>query len=816
MKPKILIVEDEMLVAHSIRLTLERLGYTVAGLAATGEKAVQMALQSPPDLILMDIRLQGPMDGIEAAEQIRARLDVPVVYATANTDDTTLKRAKLEGPLSYICKPFEERDLRVAVEVALHNHRMERSLRLRNAILEAASFAAHKFLSSGDWRETTREMVACLGKACEVTRVFVLQNRLAEDGAPAPRRLYEWLAPGTETFPHAQPGRLQSYRAAGFARWEAVLSADQIVHGHVKDFPESEQGVLTRAGICSSLAVPVFAGREWWGAIGLDQCQTEREWSPAEIDGLKMLAHVLGAAIQRERSLEKIHEQAALLQVTQDAIFVRDPAGQVLFWNRAAERLYGWKAEEVVGRANTNFLYEPGFLAEANLALKLAGIRGEWRGELHQLTRDQRAITVEARLALIRDAQQQPKAILFVNTDITEKKLMERAFLRSQRLESIGTLAAGIAHDLNNILAPIMMASQILELQSGDEEARQLLATIRGGAKRGADVVRQVLTFGRGIEGERVPIQSRHLLKEMTRIIKETFPRNITAHCDVPNDLWTVIGDATQLHQVLMNLCVNARDAMPQGGQLTLSAQNLPSLQPPPNSFGQPGAGPQVLIQVSDTGQGIAREILDKIFDPFFTTKAQAQGTGLGLSTVLGIVKSHGGFLSVESEPGRGATFRVYLPANPERVTPEPGPETRVVAAGKGEMVLVVDDEESIREITRNTLLKRGYQVLLAADGREALALLAERDGQVKVVLTDIMMPVMDGPALVRALRQTKPQIKIIACTGLGPEDHEPELRALGVESFLTKPYAPDKLFEALHRELTPAAPQPGEPAAAG
>jgi PAS domain S-box-containing protein len=275
---------------------------------------------------------------------------------------------------------------------------------------------------------------------------------------------------------------------------------------------------------------------------------------------------------ERKQAEEQIAEQAAFLDKARDAILVRDLAGKILFWNEGARRMYGWASQEVVGRNISELLYrDPTKFAELN-ALTIS--QGEWQGELQHLAKDRHEIIVEARWTLIRDPEGQPKAILAINTDITEKKKIEAQFMRAQRMESIGTLAGGIAHDLNNILAPIMMSIEILKNISDQPQAKKILKTIEVSAKRGADIVRQVLSFARGLEGERVEVQPKHLLRDLESIIENTFPKDIRLQFFIPSETWTILGDPTQVHQILLNLCVNARDAMPQGGSLTVSAEN--------------------------------------------------------------------------------------------------------------------------------------------------------------------------------------------------------------------------------------------------
>lgn len=495
----------------------------------------------------------------------------------------------------------------------------------------------------------------------------------------------------------------------------------------------------------------------------------------------------------RKRSEQQIREQAALLDVATDAIVVRSMDNKIIFWNKSAERLYGWLAADAIDQNIDGLLYGNN-LSQTQEALKMVVATGEWQGKLNQVNIDGKEIIVESRWTLVKDEQQQPKSILSVNTDITEKVKLEAQFLRAQRMESIGTLAGGIAHDLNNVLAPVLMAVQLLQLKFPQEH--QLLGTLETNIKRGAALIKQVLSFAKGIEGQRTSVQLKHLILEVTHIAKQTFPKSIEVVSDLPSELWAVSGDGTQLHQVLMNLVVNARDAMPDGGLLRLKAQNvrIDSYYARMNLEAQ--VGNYILLTVADSGTGIESEVLERIFEPFFTTKELGKGTGLGLSTVIGIVKSHGGFVNVYSELGKGTEFKVYLPAVDIA-------ETSLLAeveilVGSGDLILVVDDEVAIREITKTSLETYNYQVLTASDGVEALSLYIQYQEQISVVLLDIMMPVMDGIDTISTLQQLNPQVKIIAISGLMSNEKIAEATGNGVQAFLPKPCTAKELLSAI------------------
>lgn len=503
---------------------------------------------------------------------------------------------------------------------------------------------------------------------------------------------------------------------------------------------------------------------------------------------------------ERRRAEAQIAEQAAFLDKARDAIIARSLDGKILFWNQGAELIYGWKREEALDRNVGELLYLSRAAYEEINQRVLN--KGEWSGELRHLTKNGREIIVESRLTLIRDKAGNPKSVLGINTDITEKKIIEAQFLRAQRMESIGTLAGGIAHDLNNILTPILISIDALKAKTLDPQVHKMLETIGVSAKRGADIVRQVLTFARGIPGERINIQPKHLLQDIELIIKDIFPKDIRLQLSIPEDTWLIQGDPTQMHQVLLNLCLNARDAMPNGGLLRLGLEHGVFDEQYAALNVQVKPGRYVKFSVRDEGTGIPPEILDKIFEPFFTTKDISKGTGLGLSTVSAIVKSHGGFINVSSEPGN-TIFDVYLPAmEPFSERSREPSEEASLPRGQGETILLVDDEAPILAVTSEMLRDFGYRVLTASDGAEALNLYAKHSQEIAVVLTDMRMPVLDGSTMIQSLIPLNPAVKIIATSGFDMNEHMAKLAGTGVRHFLGKPYTVETLLKTLRTVL--------------
>ena len=504
---------------------------------------------------------------------------------------------------------------------------------------------------------------------------------------------------------------------------------------------------------------------------------------------------------EKKKAERKILQQAALLDKAQDAIFVQDRLGAITYWNKSAERLYGWTGEEMgqSGNALAFFDFDLGRVDEARAAV-LA--KGEWVGELRQKNKAGVEVMVDSRWTLVADGSEGVYSILCINTDITERKKIENQFLRTQRMESIGTLAGGIAHDLNNVLAPILMGAEMLRGTSLDPMSAKLISTIESSARRGRDMVKQILGFARGQSGEQTVLQISHLMKEMEKIMRETFPKNIQTKLTFGRDLWPILGDATQLHQVLLNLCVNARDAMPEGGLIQLKAENLTLDEAAAQKLVGAKPGPYLLLSASDTGTGMPPEVMQKIFEPFFTTKEVGKGTGLGLSTTITIIKNHHGVLDLESTVGQGTTFKIYLPADPSASVAVPEAPDRAKLRGRDELILVVDDEPAVREMAQAALIQNGYRVVCAGNGSEALETCAEAKEKISLVLMDMAMPVMGGSMAMRLLRRQHPAIKPVGMSGQPqPEKFKEQF---GDVPFLTKPFTTDQLLETLQRTLAP------------
>ncbi len=542
-----------------------------------------------------------------------------------------------------------------------------------------------------------------------------------------------------------------------------------------------------------------FARKDGSYAYVLDRSYLIRD---AQGEAVRMIGGMTDLTARKEAE-QRLAQQAALIDAASDAIMVRGLDRRIQFWSRGAEALYGWSRGEAVGRDVTELLVaDPDQLARAELAV-LEG--SSWSGELQLRAKDGDVLTVLARWTLMCDAAGTPEALLVIDTDITERRRLELQFLRAQRLESLGTLAAGIAHDLNNVLTPITMSLELLAEAVPTQDGRALVEVLRASAQRGAALVEQVLGFARGAEARRARLQPLALAREVQRIVEETFPRSIAFELTASAAPWPIEADATQLHQVLLNLCVNARDAMPAGGSLTVAIENFVVDEVYAGLNVGARAGPYVVIRVEDTGCGIPPERQERIFEPFFTTKEPGHGTGLGLSTCFSIVQAHGGFMHVYSEVGKGTKFKVFLPASASSEAQASATvEQSRLPRGHGELILIVEDEAEVREVASKALERFGYRVLLAAHGAEAVALYAEHRGEIAAVLTDMNMPIMDGPATIVALKSLDPSVLVIGSSGLRANGKVAKAIGAGVEHFVPKPYTASALLETLHEVLSP------------
>lgn len=520
--------------------------------------------------------------------------------------------------------------------------------------------------------------------------------------------------------------------------------------------------------------------------------------SRSMVDGHALFTVILRDVTERETGRVRTREQTAVLSRIRDAIHTRDLEDRIQTWNDGAQKLYGWTAIEAIGKPGTALLTGTSVDAEADVLSRLLA-DGVWIGERQNKTRDGQELIIESRRSLIVDESGRPTSQLVIDVDITDDKRREQVERRSQRLESIGTLTSGIAHDLNNVLTPITMGAKLLRRQTTDPRQMGLLDTISSSAERGAAMIRQLLSFAGGTSGPREVVDIKQLIDEACSILEHTLTHSIRVQADVTGGLSPIQGDATELSQVLMNLAINARDAMADGGTLTFEAANV-SLRENASTVGLP-PGNYVRVSVIDTGDGIPADIIERIFDPFFTTKDQGKGTGLGLATCMGIVKSHDGNMSVYSEPTKGTKFTIYLPAQQGDVKQDVAALAEIFPEGRGQLILLVDDEESILQMAQATLESYGYRAITAVGGAAAVTMYEAMHAEIQLVIVDMMMPEVDGPMTIQAIRAIRSDAKIIASSGLRKPEHG-KGSIEGSDSFLPKPYSDELLLQTIKNVL--------------
>ena len=535
--------------------------------------------------------------------------------------------------------------------------------------------------------------------------------------------------------------------------------------------------------------------------------QVSATLSPFSLRDESRLLCTLEDVTESQRVATRLHLMQTAIEAAPSGIVIADALGRIEWVNTAFTAMTGHSLDQVAGK-KTSLLKSgrqgPAFYDELWETISRGRI---WSGDLQNQRRDGSIYWEHMVIAPVIGADGSINHYVAIKQDISTQKDMERQMARTQRLESIGLLAGGIAHDLNNVLAPILMAMDLFKLRYTDPTDQSRLELVRKSAERGAGIVRQVLTFARGVDGERMPLQPQHVVKEVRNLLQETLPRNIEIVLDLAADLPPLLGDPTQLHQVLVNLGVNARDAMPDGGLLTISASTQKVARPFISQSGLAvAAGDYVVLSVRDTGGGIPPEILDRICEPFFTTKSRGSGTGLGLSTVMGIVRGHGGGLDIMSRVGNGTEVRILLPAAPAQRVEEIGSRIASTLAGEGRAILVVDDEEPVRAVTGMALDLHGFTHVDAADGREALDVFEQDPDRFAAVILDHMMPRLGGAEVAARIKKLRPGLPIISTSGLlaeGEQDGQAKTNHPRYGDFsLTKPFTQGDLMEALARVL--------------
>jgi PAS domain S-box-containing protein len=511
----------------------------------------------------------------------------------------------------------------------------------------------------------------------------------------------------------------------------------------------------------------------------------------------------------RRRSEEAQKRLATAIEQSIESVMITDRNGKIQYINPAFERISGYRKEEVIGR-DTRFL-KSDRLDSSFYKDQLTAIRSgkPWKGRLLSQKKDGQIFYEDVAISPVRDSSGEIINFVDVGHDVTENVELQMQLLQAQKMEAIGTLAGGIAHDFNNLLQIVLGYSEVVLLRKkeGEHDYADLQQIYQAG-KRGADLVKSLMTFSRKVETKLVPVNLNQEITQVQHLLSNTIPKTINITLHLNGNLDSIKADPSQIGQVLMNLGVNARDAMADGGILTFETLNVQLDKEYCDTHLEAKPGSYILLTVSDTGQGMDRETLSHIFEPFFSTKEVGKGTGLGLATVYGIVKQHGGHITCYSEPGLGTTFNIYLPTiEKERDSEAPTVENPI--PGGTETILLVDDEEALRELGSTLLNEFGYKVITANDGKQALDIYQREGDHISLIILDLIMPVMDGKKCLEEILLVNPNTKVVMASGYsegGPASGATAGRAKG---FVQKPYNMRELLTTVREVLDKDVPGP-------
>jgi PAS domain S-box-containing protein len=756
---KILVVEDENIVAKDIHNTLKDLGYIVTAVVASGEEAIQKAEETQPDLVLMDIMLKGYQDGVEAARQIITRYNIPVVYLTAYTDETTLQRAKVTEPYGYILKPFEERELHIAIEMAIYKHKMAKKLKERE-----------------QWLATILKSISDAVIVTDDKSTVTFMNPVAEGltGWKQREALGKNLAEVFKIIPaehRAAPANYSRLRAKDGGEMPIDDSAAPI---------RDENGNLT-------------------GVVLVFRDISARQQTEAELHRrFELLQH------SEERYRALYDDNPAMY-------FTVDVGGKILSVNQFGAEQLGYKAEELAGKSWLDLFHEddkPAAQQHLTACFHNPAQIAQWA--LRKTRKDGAVLWVEDVARIVRGSDGR-LVILIACEDLTESKQMEEALRQreeqlrqSQKMEAIGRLAGSVAHDFNNMLTAIIGIAEMAMLElHRDHPVRKDLKEIKQTADHAANLTRQLLTFARRQIIAPSLINLNDLLLNLDKLLRRLIGEHVELAISPAPELGFVKADPGQIEQVIVNLAINARDAMPHGGKLAFETANVILDEAHARQHPEAAPGEYVVLIVRDTGAGMTAEVKKHLFEPFFTTKDPGRGTGLGLATAYGILQQNHGHIEVDSASGHGTTFRIYLPRLAETAGIAPEPDRSQVPPPGTETVLLVEDEPAVREVAARLLRERGYHVLVAANGDEALQLArSHAKDQIHLLVTDVVMPRLSGKMVADQIKALQPDIKVLFISGYTDDTIIHHGAADKSLAFLQKPFSPALLAHKIREVL--------------
>jgi two-component system cell cycle sensor histidine kinase/response regulator CckA len=743
----VLLVEDGALEARLVERLLDQAspGLFCVTHVTTLTKALLVLCQPNIDVVLLDLNLPDSM-GLETLRSVLTRNPRPPIVVLTGADETVGIQAMREGAQDYIPKD--------QLQAAL----LARSLR----------YAMERQRSFLDLRESNESLSRVISSAADAIITKDLLD-IITTWNPAAERLFGYSveeALGKSLLMLVPRDRLDEERevTVRIARGERVEHFESIR--------------IRKDGLPVQVDLTISAIRDKEGRI----------------TGASKIARDI---TERKLAEDKLRQQASLLDQAFDAVIVWERNGAITFWNHGAERMYGYSKEEATGRVSHDLLHTT--TSEGlGAVFEILATEGKWEGELVHSTRDGKRIVVESRMVQITERNR--SYVLETNRDVSEERLLEGQLRQSQKMEAIGRLAGGVAHDFNNLLGVILGSAELLADAKDLSQVQRRAAEIQKAGQRAANLTRQLLAFSRKQMIEPRVIDLNAKIFEITEMLVRLAGEDVEICALLPPDLGKIRADPSQIEQILLNLVVNSRDAMPDGGKITIETHNIDREPADADSHTSVLPGRYVMIAVSDSGQGMGKETLAHMFEPFFTTKSN--GTGLGLATVYGAVKQSGGNIWVYSEPGKGTTFKIYFPRVNAPADNTSVPE-RIAAPPKGsETILLVEDSDSLRELTKEFLQIAGYNVVEAGNGRDALQLAHSYAKVLNLLLTDVVMPGMSGRELADEIKRMYPEIRILFMSGYTSNAivHRGVLDE-GL-SLLTKPFTRSGLVQKVHDML--------------
>jgi two-component system cell cycle sensor histidine kinase/response regulator CckA len=744
---QILIVEDERIVAEHIVQSLQALGYGVSAVASSGEEAIRKTEENSPDLVLMDIVLRGEINGIEAADQIRSRFNIPVIYLTAYADEKTVKRAKITEPFGYIIKPFDDRELHTSIEMALYKHKMENKLRERQ-----------------QWLSTTLASIGDAVIATDTKGCVLFANPVAQ----------------------ALTGRKQED-----IEGKPLKEVFHIINEKTREPAEDAVTRVLREGVVVGLANHTVLMAKDGTQRPIDDSGAPIRDDKGNILGVVLVFRDISERRKTEEALRESEEKYRILfEDSRDAIYITARDGKFLDANRAMLDLFGYSREEMISLNALGICMNADDRNKFRQVIEQKGFVRDYEVRFRKKEGTEMDCLLTATVRRANDGS--VLGYQGIIRDTTQRKRLEAQLLQAQKMEAIGTLAGGIAHDFNNLLMAIQGHVSLMALDLDCDDPRfEHYKGIENMVQRGADLTKQLLGFARGGKYEVQATDLNEVIDNSSDMFSRT-KKEITIHRKYQREIWPVEVDRRQIEQVILNLYVNAWQAMPGGGDVYIETKNVRLDEDDSKPF-MVKPGNYVKISVTDTGVGMDQPTQRRIFEPFFTTKEMGRGTGLGLASAYGIIKNHGGIINVNSEEGQGTIFAIYLPASEKEVTKEEKKPVEEILKGTG-TVLLVDDEDMILDVGQKMLEAMGYKVLLARGGREAVEVYGKHKEEIDLVVLDMIMPDVGGGEAYDVMKENDPNVKVLLSSGYSMDGQATEILERGCNGFIQKPFNMNEL----------------------